>query len=274
MKISGKTGITGIIGYPVEHTLSPAMHNAAFESLSLDYCYIPFLVHPDNLREAVAAIRALNIQGINITVPHKEKVIKYLDNVAEEAAFIGAVNTIVNKKGRLTGHNTDGAGFMKAMSEAGITVKGKDILIVGAGGAARAVSFSLSQKAKTVSIYGRTREKLDSLMSDLKKIRNNVSPCYELSSLKRYDMVINATPLGLKKDDPLPFALENLKKSVVVCDLIYKKTRLVNEASRYGYDTLDGLGMLLWQGYFAFKLWTGRTPDISVMRDALLNAKG
>ena len=137
MDISGRTKILGIFGYPVEHTLSPAMHNAALKSLGLDFCYVPFSVHPDLLDKAVSAIRALNLRGVNITVPHKEKVMPFLDRVDEEAAFIGAVNTIVNNGGSLEGYNTDGRGFMQSLAESDISVEDKNILIIGAGGAAR-----------------------------------------------------------------------------------------------------------------------------------------
>ena len=173
MKINGKTKITGIFGYPIEHTLSPAMHNAAFQALGLDYCYVPFLVHPDFLDKAVQSVRALNLAGVNITVPHKEKIIPLLDHMNEEALFIGAVNTVVNNEGRLTGYNTDGRGFMESLAENGISSEGKDILIIGAGGSARAVGYYLCQKANSLSIQGRTKEKAKRLVQDLCRIKNN-----------------------------------------------------------------------------------------------------
>src|SRR4030042_3433413 len=175
MKISGKTTITGIFGYPIEHTLSPAMHNAAFEATGLDYCYGPFLVHPDGLENAVKAIRSLNIRGINITVPHKEKVMQFLDEIREEALFIGAVNTIVNTDDRLIGFNTDGRGFMKSLDESGISVKDKDILIIGAGGAARAAGYYLCMEARSLTLYGRTQSKVERLAGDLRKVGDVVS---------------------------------------------------------------------------------------------------
>jgi len=141
MNITGKTKITGLYGYPVEHTLSPAMHNAAFEHLGLDYCYLPFSVRPDSLKRAVEAIQALNLAGVNVTIPHKESVIAYLDNVNEEALFIGAVNTIVNQEGKLTGYNTDGRGFMRSLSESSILTDNKKVLVAGAGGASRAICY-------------------------------------------------------------------------------------------------------------------------------------
>jgi shikimate dehydrogenase len=268
MKISGKTTITGIFGYPVEHTLSPAMQNAAFHAAGLDYCYVPFLVHPDGLENAVKAIRSMNIRGINITVPHKEKVMQFLDDIHKEALFIGAVNTIVNTDNRLIGFNTDGRGFMKSLNESGISVKDKDILIIGAGGAARAVGYYLCMEARSLTLYGRTRSKVERLAGDLHKI-GNVVTIDDLSDIKRFHMIINATPLGLKHDDPLPFDANKLGKEQIICDLIYKNTPLLKEASEKGCSVLNGLGMLLWQGALAFELWTGTMPRIDVMRSAL-----
>jgi shikimate dehydrogenase len=272
IQISGRTKITGIFGYPVEHTLSPAMHNAAFKALGLDYCYVPFPVHPDYLKDAVKAIRALNLCGVNVTVPHKEKVMALLDEINEEASFIGAVNTIVNSEGRLIGYNTDGKGFMQSLIESGISVEGKDILIIGAGGASRAISYYLSQKTKTLYLYNRNKNRAEKLIHDLKKIRNNVTLIENISSIERFHIIINATPLGLKKEDPLPFDTSLLRAEQTVCDLIYKKTRLLEEASKKGCATLDGLGMLLWQGLFAFELWTGKKPQVEVMRNALMKS--
>ncbi|NCO68752.1 MAG: shikimate dehydrogenase [Nitrospirae bacterium CG_4_10_14_0_8_um_filter_41_23] len=273
IEINGRTKITGLFGYPVEHTLSPAMHNSAFKSLGLDYCYIPFLVHPDYLEDAVKAIKALNICGVNVTVPHKEKVIKFLDEINEEASSIGAVNTIVNTNGRLIGYNTDGRGFIKSLSESGISIEGKDILIVGAGGASRAISYYLSQKTKKLYLYNRNKDRAEKLVQDMNKIRNNVSSIEDISNIEKFHIIINATPLGLKKEDTLPFDTASLRRDQTVCDLIYKKTRLLEEASQKGCATLDGKGMLLWQGVFAFELWTGKKPGVEVMRNALLKAK-
>jgi shikimate dehydrogenase len=272
MTVTGKTTITGIIGWPIEHTLSPAMHNAAYESLSLDYCYVPFLVSPDALEDAIKAIKALNILGINVTVPHKEKVMTYLDETDREAAFIGAVNTLVNSDGRLIGYNTDGRGFMQSLAENAIDPRDKDILIIGAGGAARALGYSLVQEAKSLSLFGRSKMRVHNLVHDLNRIKNTVSSCMDLSAVGRYHMIINATPLGLKKEDPLLLDTSSLKPGQIVYDLIYKRTRLLEHASERGCVTVSGLGMLLWQGVFAFELWTGRRPDVDVMRNALLHA--
>ncbi|OGW78257.1 MAG: shikimate dehydrogenase, partial [Nitrospirae bacterium RIFOXYB2_FULL_43_5] len=247
LKISGKTKVLGLLGWPVEHSLSPAMHNAAFKHLGLDCCYLTFPVKPEFLRDAVKAVRALNLAGINVTVPHKEKVIPFLDKVDKEAAFIGAVNTIVNQCDKLIGYNTDGRGFMGLLSESHISVKNKNVLIVGAGGASRAIGYYLCQSASKLFLYDIDKKKAGRLIRSLKKINNNVfsfsfQPSAFSHQLDDIDIIINATPLGLKKGDPLPVDINLLKPRHVVCDLIYKKTKLLDMASKRGCKTLNGLG--------------------------------
>lgn len=269
MKISGKTKVVGLFGYPVEHSLSPAMHNAAFEHLDLDYCYVTFSVRPDLLEHAVKAIRALNLGGVNVTVPHKEKVIPFLDRVNEEASFIGAVNTVLNSDGALIGFNTDGRGFMESLAEAGISLEGKTVLVVGAGGACRAISYYLSQMAVRLLIFDIDERKVSGLVGDLSAIRSNVSRAGNLESLHGADIVINATPLGMKDSDPQPLNLSLITREMTVCDLIYRETPLLKAASEKGCKTLNGLGMLLHQGVLAFEIWTGIKPPVEIMRNAI-----
>jgi shikimate dehydrogenase len=270
VKISGRTKITGLFGYPVEHTLSPAMHNAAFEALGLDYCYVAFPVHPDSLQEAIKAVMALRLAGVNVTVPHKERVIPFLDDIDKEASAIGAVNTIVNSNGNLKGYNTDGRGFTQFLIECGISAEGKDVLVVGAGGASRAISYYLGKEAKKLFLYDIEHEKAERLAADLKKILDKeISTIGDIAKTERFNILINATPLGLREEDPLPFDTSHLRSDQIICDLIYKKTRLLEEASGKGCIALDGLGMLLWQGVFAFELWTGMFPPVDIMREAL-----
>lgn len=270
MDVSGKTKISGIFGYPIEHTLSPLMHNSAFETLGLDYCYVPFKVRPEDLPDAVRAIRSLNLLGVNITVPHKEKVMPLLDKINKEASFIGAVNTITNTEGTLTGYNTDGRGFLSSLAEAGITLDGKNIVIIGAGGASRAVSYYLSEKAATLSLFDLDKRKAEKLIGDLDQIRENVSLIENMENIGKPDIIINATPLGMKPDDPLPMNTDLISSDITVCDLVYKKTKLLQEAEKRGANILDGSGMLLWQGVLAFELWTGVKPPVDVMRKVLL----
>ncbi len=276
MNISGKTKIVGIFGYPVEHTLSPVMHNSAFKHLNLDFCYVPFSVRPEMLENAIKGIRALNIVGVNITIPHKEAVIAFLDDISDEARFIGSVNTIKNFDGKLIGFNTDGKGFIKSLEEANIKIDNKKILMIGAGGAARAIGFYLCQEADKLYIYNRSIKRAEMLQNHLAHFKNNVLVAKEsLICSKEFfsdlDIIINTTPLGLKSDDPLPLNADMLKKHQVVCDLIYKQTNLLHIASTIGCKTINGMGMLLWQGVLAFEKWTGIQPPVEIMRRTLMN---
>ncbi len=271
MNVTGKTEVTGIFGYPIEHTLSPLMHNAAFNALGLDICYVPFRVSPEDLPGAVRAVRCLNLLGVNTTIPHKEKVMPLLDEIDSEASFIGAVNTIVNSRGRLTGYNTDGRGFINSLSEEGISIDKKDVFIIGAGGASRAIAYYLSEKASRLSLYDTDISRAEKLAADLRKIRDNISLPGNVENSGSPDIIINATPLGLGPDDPLPLNPDLITPDMTVCDLIYRKTKLLQEAEKRGAKTIDGSGMLLWQGVLAFELWTGIKPPVDVMREALMS---
>lgn len=270
MQITGKTGIVAIFGHPVGHSLSPQMHNAAFNEMGLDCRYVAFDVHPADLREAVAGVRAMGLLGLNITVPHKEAIMPMLDKVDPEASFIGAVNTVVNRNGKLVGYNTDGRGFMRMLEEEGIEVKGKTVLLVGAGGAARAVSWYLAESGADLSIYNRTTEKAEFLVRDLEINFKNVAVAGNLDSIGDADLVINATSLGLKPGDAAPFEVDALRPDAAVVDLIYSETPLVKAARQKGLKAIAGLGMLLWQGVLAFELWTGEEPPHQRMREVLL----
>jgi shikimate dehydrogenase len=275
--ISGKTAVYGIFGHPVEHTFSPGMHNAAFGELDLDGCYVPFAVRPDELGRAVLALVPLGIRGLNVTVPHKEKVIPYLDELSEEARLIGAVNTIEVRDGRLIGHNTDGRGFLRSLrEEAGFRPKGKIFVIVGSGGASRAVCFSLALAgAETILLHDIIPAKAEKLGRDVRRSTSARVAVLNTETLRKIapdaDCVINATPLGLRTNDPLPIPRELVGKGQLVCDLVYNppKTRLLTAARSRGADTLSGIGMLLYQGVIAFEIWTGRKAPVSVMKRAL-----
>lgn len=269
MKILGTTKVIGLFGYPVEHSLSPLMHNAAFEYLGLNYCYVTFSVRPETLNDAVRGIRAFNLRGVNITIPHKENVMPFLDKVSEEASFIGAVNTILNSNGTLIGHNTDGRGLMASLAEADTPVEGKTVLILGAGGACRAISYYLSEKTSKLLIFDIDKNKLERLVADLNTIRSNVISMKSPDNLDNIDMLINATPLGIKDSDPVPVNTSLITDRMTVCDLIYKDTTLLKTASARGCKTLNGLGMLLHQGVLAFEIWTGIKPPVDIMRMAI-----
>ncbi|HAK59218.1 MAG TPA: shikimate dehydrogenase [Nitrospiraceae bacterium] len=275
--ISGTTAIYGIFGYPIEHTFSPAMHNAAFRKLSMDACYVPYAVHPDGLEAAIQSILPLGLRGINITVPHKENVLQYLDDLSDEARYIGAINTIEVRSGRLIGHNTDGRGFLRSLNEdAGFRPEGKKFLIFGAGGAGRAIGFSLALAGAAMIAYRDVDlQKASVLAGDIQTKTNIPVKTVTEEKIAAYaadaSCLINATPLGLKKSDPLSIKAEYIKKKHLVCDLVYNpsETTLLKTAKARGAQRLRGLGMLLYQGVIAFELWTGKKAPVQVMKNAL-----
>jgi shikimate dehydrogenase len=275
--ISGKTKLYGIFGYPVEHTFSPGMHNAAFAKLRMDACYVPFAVTPENLEEAAKALIPLGLCGLNVTVPHKEKIIPYLDALSEEARLIGAVNTIEIKEGKLMGHNTDGRGFLRSLREnAGFNPKGKQIFVIGSGGAARAVGFSLVlAAAKKIIFADLDSAKANALVTDITDktggFVEHIKPESAPDAASEADCVINATPLGLKKTDPLPLLAEHIRKKHLICDLVYNpaETGFLKAAKARGAKTLPGIGMLLFQGVIAFEIWTGKKAPVLIMKNAL-----
>lgn len=264
--ITGKTKIIGIFGDPIEHTLSPLIHNEAFSYLGLDYCYVAFNVKKDKLKEAVEAIRALNIKGVNVTVPHKETVIQYLDNISNEAKNIGAVNTILNAGGVLKGFNTDVKGFILSLKDEGISIKNKNFLILGAGGAAKAVVYGILKEGGKVYIYNRTLSKALEIKEKFKKFGFIEIVEMNKSITEGIDIIVNATSLGLKKDDPMPLNPELIKPTHVYCDIVYPETPLMRKVEAIGCKVIGGIGMLLWQAAFAFKIWTEVEAPIEIMK--------
>lgn len=276
--ISGKTRIAALLGHPVGHTLSPRMQNAAFRAIGLDCCYVAFDVQPSSLPDAVLGMRALGLLGANVTIPHKESVLALLDEVDSEAIFIGAVNTIVNREGRLCGYNTDGRGFMRSLADENIAVAGKQVLLLGAGGAARAVGYYLAQEAAELVIANRTPEKAQRLAADLEGLGAGVkgvsmTDIQNAVFLDGMDIIINATSAGLNHSDPPLIESSLFNERHVVCDLIYRDTPLILGACYAGARTLTGQGMLLWQGVLAFELWTTLPAPVDVMRKALLDSR-
>jgi shikimate dehydrogenase len=280
MKITGTTKIYGIFGCPVTHTASPAMHNAAFAKLGLDCAYCPFEVAPEKIAHAAEGIRAMKLQGVNITVPHKEKILKSLDELSPEAAVIGAVNTIVNKNGKLIGYNTDGVGFLRSLEKDGrVQIKGKKMVLFGAGGAGRAVAIqSLLVGLKDVVIVDvidkKARDLAKHINSKIRGLRARTIPAVTdiINEVIPFaDIIVHATPIGMKPADPLPFDTSCLHKGQIVYDLIYNppQTKLLRTARKKGCRTFNGLGMLLHQGCKAFEIWTGVAAPVAVMDKAL-----
>lgn len=282
MKITGKTKVIGIIGWPVSHSLSPVMHNASFEFLGLDYCYVPFAINPDHLKEAIEAVPALNITGLNVTVPHKENVLKYVAELSEEARMIGAVNTLKITNNRLIGYNTDGTGFVNALKEAGHTVANKRLLIVGSGGSAKAVAFkSASEGVSYIIIANRTiskaillKNQLDEYFPSLKIEVTGIGYDQLKGAIDKVDTVVNTTSVGLGKEDISPVPQELIHEGLYIFDLIYNpyETTLLKYAKAAGCRHSNGLGMLVYQGAESFRIWTGVEPPVEVMRQAVEKA--
>ncbi|MES0278562.1 MAG: shikimate dehydrogenase [Dehalococcoidales bacterium] len=285
MMITANTKICGLIGNPVEHSMSPAMHNAAFAASGLDFIYLPFRVKKERLEEAIGGLRGLNIHGLNVTIPHKVAVIPFLDGLDELAGKIGAVNTIVNDDGRLTGHNTDAGGFLRALTESGIEPTGKKVVVLGAGGVARAIAFTLAENGASPLIMNRKLEFgwAVGLAGQLEQAFNIKVEALELTktnleaALRRADILVNATSVGMSPntdDTPVPRRL--LKPEMAVFDVVYnpRKTRLLAEAGAAGAVTISGLEMLVWQGALAFEVWTGRKAPVALMREEALKALG
>lgn len=281
MEVKATTEIYGIFGHPVSHSLSPVMHNSAFNALGLDCVYVAFDIHPDNIGRAADALRIFGIKGINITIPHKQSIIPFLDEIAPDAKFTGAVNTVKNEGGRLSGFNTDVGGFLRAIQEdLDFMPEGSNVLVVGAGGAARAVMSALCMnKARSIAVANRTYRRAESLGEEFsthfKEI--NIKPLSLEDTdgikalLEETDIVVNSTSTGMQGAGTLELPLESLKETAVVYDLVYKprETPLVVEARKLGHRASGGLSMLLYQGARSFEIWTGVNAPVDVMKKAI-----
>ena len=276
MVIKGSTKVVGLIGEPVEHSFSPPMHNEAFKTLGLDYVYVPFNVSPNNLKSAIEGANSLNIQGLNVTIPHKINVIKYLKELDPIAELIGAVNTIDFKN--LKGYNTDGIGCIRAIEEV-TKIKDKNIVVAGAGGAARAIVFYLAKYgAEEVDILNRNLKKAENLANDLlaSNLISNVNSS-DISEISKFisdaDILIDTTPVGMHpnvSDEPIVKAAD-IHEELVVNDIVYNpnETVLLKEAIKANAKVVYGIKMLLYQGAESFKIWTGREAPIDVMEAKL-----
>ncbi len=272
-----KLKLFALIGDPIGQSLSPAMHNAAFRALGLNCAYITLRVPKPTLANAIAGVRALGIAGLNVTIPHKISIISLLDELDESANLVGAVNTVKNNRGKLIGFNTDGEGALRALEEKIGSVKGKEVVLLGAGGAARAIAFSLARVGARLTIANRTVPRAQALASAVEqKLSTNVKVASlnraELTkALKNVDVLINATSVGMHpKIDKTLVRANMMRRGLVVYDIVYKplRTKLLREARRAGGKTIDGLGMLVHQGALAFEIWTGKRAPIKIMKAA------
>ena len=280
MAISGKTQVYGVIGDPVEHSLSPSIQNAAFEASKLDCVFLAFNVKPEELGKAVDGMRALGIQGLNVTMPHKNAVISFLDEVDQNAKLLNAVNTINNHDSKLYGLNTDGVGAMKALRENGVEPKGKKVILLGAGGAARAIAFALAKEVDELSIVNRTLQAAADLASLLHQRFNSKVVAYTLSPLTikanitEADLLINASSVGMKPNlNQTPVPMRWLRKDLAVMDVVYNpvETELAKNAKGLGAKVISGVEMLIYQGAASFEFWTGCKAPVEVMRKAAIS---
>lgn len=279
--VNGTTRVVGIFGWPVGHTLSPIMHNTAFAALNLNWVYVPLPIKPERIKNAVLSLKTFNLIGANITVPHKQAIMRYLDYIDPSAQNIGAVNTIAVKDGKICGYNTDSDGFLQSLREADFDPKGARCLVLGAGGAARAVVYSLANAgADKISVYNRTVERAAFLAEDLKTTFADTEFSFELLSPKmlraadgNFDLVVNTTSLGMTPNpDSTPWPDDIPLPDAAIYDLVYNplQTRLLQRAEEAGLKTIDGLGMLIHQGAKSFEIWTGQRPPTDITRQAVL----
>ncbi len=282
MDISATTRILGVIGHPVAHSYSPAMHNAAIADLGIDYGYVAFSVKPEEVEGAVRGIKALNIRGLNVTVPHKLAVIDYLDEISEEASVVGAVNTIsFESDGRLIGYNTDVYGALTALSlSGGLDPLPPEVVVLGAGGAARAVVYGLgkSPDVERITILNRTVDRAENLADDIRKVTGKRMEGGPLSkqrnAFQNAGLVVNVTSLGMHPNiDSSPVDdVSVLHPGLTVFDTVFNplETLLMRQAKSSGARALGGLDMLVFQGARSLEIWTGLKPSIEVMKSSVL----
>jgi shikimate dehydrogenase len=265
VQLSGRTQLAAVIGAPVTHSLSPAILNAAFAAADLDWAFLAFEVAPDRVAAALDGVRALGIRGLSVTMPHKEAVAALVDRASDDALALGAVNCVVHENGALVGHNTDGPGFVDALrAETGLDVAGRRVVLVGAGGAARAIALALGRAgAADVAVVNRTPARAE-VAAALAGAAGRVG---DASDVESADLVVNATPVGML-DAALPVAADLIHPGQVVADIVYhpSTTPLLAAAAEREAACINGLGMLVHQAAHAFRLWTGREPPISAMR--------
>jgi shikimate dehydrogenase len=280
--INTETKLVGLLGYPLSHSRSAQMQNHAFKYSGLNFLYLPMEVEEDDLKAVVNGIRRMNFAGFNVTIPYKTKIMEYIDELDDLAGVIGSVNTAVVREKCIKGYNTDGEGFVRGLAEtAGLSVKGKQVVVLGSGGAARAVTMTLAARGvDRLFICNRTREKADGLSREINEKIKNCAAVIPMETeavkkaLKGTEILINTTSIGMypnRQQTPIDIGL--VDSGTVVCDIVYNpvRTRLLSEASQKGCVTVDGIGMLVNQGAEAFKLWTGLKAPVKEMYRVLAN---
>lgn len=281
-RITGHTGLLALLGSPVGHSGSPAMYNYSFERLGLDYAYVAFDVKEEEMEQAIQAMRLFKMRGCNVTMPGKNIAVQFMDELSPAAELIGAVNTIVNDDGKLTGHNTDGIGFVQNLKEHGVDVKGKKITVAGGGGAATAIQVQCAlDGARELTIFNKKDAFFERTLHTAEKIRNAVDGIvvnvYDIDDVEKMteelrssDIFVNATIVGMKPldDQSVVKDVSAFHKELVVCDAVYNpvETKLLREAKEAGCKCIGGKGMLLWQGVAAFKLYTGKDMPVEEVK--------
>jgi shikimate dehydrogenase len=280
MNPSGKTKLYGVIGDPVEHSLSPAIQNAAFHELNLDCVFLAFKVPQAHVKDAVNAMKGLGIEGFNVTMPDKKAVIAYLDQVDMPAKFSDSVNTIINCKGKLYGTSTDGSGARQALEKNGVALKDKKLVVLGGGAAARAIAYTLAGEVEKMLLINRSPDETAALLETIREKTNTQVEVCDLSdnilesSLHEADILINATSVGMRPNVNESLVKPNwIKRDLTVLDIVYdpSETRLAKYAKAVGARVINGLEMLIYQGAASFEMWTGKAAPIEIMRQAALN---
>lgn len=278
------TKILGLMGYPLAHSLSPRLHNYYIKEHDLNYIYLPFEVKQENFADAVAGLKAINFRGVNITIPYKEKIIDYLDSISEQAQHIGAVNTVVNENGCLSGYNTDAPGFIRMLKEdGGFDIEEKKAVIIGAGGASKAVGFALCKNGiKEILLLNRTPARANELVEIWQEIYPDVIMNYGglkddsyKEIFKKFHLIIDTTPVGMAPETDVKPVIspQYLHSDLLIVDLVYNplETVLIREAKKLGARTLNGMSMLLYQGIESFSLWTGIKPEDTGLKNGLFD---
>jgi shikimate dehydrogenase len=283
LRITGTTGVVGIIGDPVAQSRSPAIHNAAFAALGIDMVYLAFPVAPRSVAAAVRGVRALGLRGVNVTMPHKQAVVAGLDVLSDDARLLDAVNTIVNEGGRLTGHNTDVIGFRDALRDTvAEPMAGLSAVVLGTGGAARAAAVALLREGvRELTLVARTPAHGDAAAARVRaagqeaRVRTTAFDALDAGVVASADILVNATPLGMHAGGKVPAVLvDNIRRTHIVCDVVYaeRPTHLLERARAQQARAIDGVDMLVWQAAASFALWTGRSAPLDVMRGAARQA--
>jgi len=275
--IDVNTKLLGLIGYPLKHSFSPNMHNYAYLKNNLNYAYIPLEIEEDKIKNVLNSLKALGFIGFNVTIPYKVKIMEYLDDIDELAHKIGSVNTVKIMNGKLKGYNTDGLGFIKSLENKDIKIKRSKVLVIGAGGASRAVSISLcSRGVEKLYITNRTYKKAEKLSKEINSKVRKCSSSFKFDEvgkiLKEIDIIVNTTSVGMKPHiNETPIKTDNIMKKTDIVDIVYNpsKTKLIKETEKKGCRVVNGIDMLVYQGSEAFKIWTELESPVDDMKISL-----